>query len=60
MIEIEEKIQIDGADSMLTSFICAFVRKIVVERWWDFRPLFMTHADRQRVYMVILIGMRLV
>ncbi|PPQ98005.1 hypothetical protein CVT26_003067 [Gymnopilus dilepis] len=40
MREIEEKIQIDGVD----------------QRWWDFRPLFKTHADRYRAYMVILIG----
>ncbi|KAF8908874.1 general substrate transporter, partial [Gymnopilus junonius] len=40
MSEIEEKIQIDGAD----------------KRWWDFRPLFTTRADRYRAYMVILIG----
>ncbi|KAF8955286.1 general substrate transporter [Flammula alnicola] len=40
MREIEEKIQIDGAD----------------KRWWDFRPLFTTRADRYRAYMVILIG----
>lgn len=25
-------------------------------RWWDFRPLFKTRADRYRAYMVILIG----
>ncbi|KAF9013519.1 general substrate transporter [Cyathus striatus] len=40
MEEIEEKIQIDGVD----------------KRWWDFRPLFTTRADRYRAYMVILIG----
>ncbi|KAF5382700.1 hypothetical protein D9615_002928 [Tricholomella constricta] len=40
MDEIEEKIQIDGAD----------------KTWWDFRPLFTTRADRYRAYMVILIG----
>ncbi|TFK40545.1 general substrate transporter [Crucibulum laeve] len=40
MEEIEEKIQVDGAD----------------KRWWDFRPLFTTRADRYRAYMVILIG----
>ncbi|KAG6890814.1 hypothetical protein C0995_003247 [Termitomyces sp. Mi166 len=40
MTEIEEKIQVDGVD----------------KRCWDFRPLFMTRADRQRAYMVILIG----
>jgi len=40
MREIEEKIQINGAD----------------KRWWDFRPLFRTRADRYRAYMVILIG----
>ncbi|KAF8807122.1 general substrate transporter [Phlegmacium glaucopus] len=40
MKEIEEKIQIDGAD----------------KTWWDFRPLFRTRADRYRAYMVILIG----
>ncbi|KDR82784.1 hypothetical protein GALMADRAFT_151830 [Galerina marginata CBS 339.88] len=40
MREIEEKIQIDGVD----------------KRWWDYRPLFTTRADRYRAYMVILIG----
>lgn len=40
MEEIEEKIEVDGVD----------------KRWWDFRPLFTTRADRYRVYMVILIG----
>ncbi|KAK0503894.1 general substrate transporter [Armillaria luteobubalina] len=40
MREIEEKIEIDGQD----------------KRWWDFRPLFATRADRYRAYMVILIG----
>ncbi|KAF8655480.1 hypothetical protein AX16_003038 [Volvariella volvacea WC 439] len=40
MEEIEEKIEIDGSD----------------KRWWDFRPLFTTRADRYRAYMVILIG----
>ncbi|CAA7261515.1 unnamed protein product [Cyclocybe aegerita] len=40
MREIEEKIQINGAD----------------KTWWDFRPLFTTPADRYRAYMVILIG----
>jgi len=40
MEEIEEKIEIDGAD----------------KTWWDFRPLFRTRADRYRAYMVILIG----
>ncbi|KAF8917115.1 general substrate transporter [Mucidula mucida] len=38
--EIKEKIEIDGQD----------------KRWWDFRPLFATRADRYRTYMVILIG----
>ncbi|KAK0464610.1 general substrate transporter [Desarmillaria tabescens] len=41
MKEIEEKIEIDGQD----------------KRWWDFRPLFATRADRYRAYMVILIGL---
>lgn len=40
MAEIEEKVSLEGAD----------------KRWWDFRPLFRTAADRYRVYMVILIG----
>ncbi|KAF6757384.1 general substrate transporter [Ephemerocybe angulata] len=40
MEEIEEKIQVDGAD----------------KRWWDFRPLFRTRSDRYSAYMVILIG----
>ncbi|KAK0188147.1 general substrate transporter [Armillaria mellea] len=40
MREIEEKIEIEGQD----------------KRWWDFRPLFATRADRYRAYMVILIG----
>ncbi|KAJ2919200.1 hypothetical protein MD484_g1231, partial [Candolleomyces efflorescens] len=40
MEEIAEKIQIDGAD----------------KRWWDFRPLFRTRANRYSAYMVILIG----
>jgi len=40
MDEIEEKIIILGAD----------------KKWWDFRPLFRTRADRYRAYMVILIG----
>ncbi|KAF9478188.1 general substrate transporter [Pholiota conissans] len=40
MREINEKIEIDGAD----------------KRWWDFRPLFKSRADRYRMYMVILIG----
>ncbi|PPQ80982.1 hypothetical protein CVT25_015135 [Psilocybe cyanescens] len=40
MREIEEKIQIDGAD----------------KTWWDFRPLFTTRAERYKAYMVILIG----
>ncbi|KAJ7670227.1 general substrate transporter [Mycena rosella] len=38
--EIEEKIALDGAD----------------KKWWDFRPLFRTRGDRNRTYMVILIG----
>jgi len=38
--EIAEKIEVDGAD----------------KRWWDFRPLFRTRADRYRSYMAILIG----
>ncbi|KAG7443086.1 uncharacterized protein BT62DRAFT_982240 [Guyanagaster necrorhizus] len=40
MKEIEEKIEIDGQD----------------KRWWDFRLLFATQADRYRAYIVILIG----
>ncbi|KAF8885092.1 general substrate transporter [Gymnopilus junonius] len=40
MREIDEKIQTDGINT----------------RWWDFRPLFKTRADRYRAYMVILIG----
>ncbi|KAJ8509238.1 hypothetical protein ONZ45_g8575 [Pleurotus djamor] len=40
MEEIEEKVMLDGSD----------------KRWWDFRPLFKTRADRYRAYMVILIG----
>lgn len=40
MEEIAEKIQIDGVD----------------KRWWDFRPLFRTRANRYSAYMVILIG----
>ncbi|KAL0961054.1 hypothetical protein HGRIS_006042 [Hohenbuehelia grisea] len=40
MEEIEEKIAVDGSD----------------KRWWDYRPLFKTRADRYRAYMVILIG----
>ncbi|KAJ6613345.1 major facilitator superfamily domain-containing protein [Mycena sp. CBHHK59/15] len=38
--EIEEKIGLEGAD----------------KRWWDFRPLFRTRGDRNRTYMVILVG----
>ncbi|KDQ62665.1 hypothetical protein JAAARDRAFT_203742 [Jaapia argillacea MUCL 33604] len=38
--EIEEKIAIDGSD----------------KRWWDFRSLFRTAADRYRAGMVILMG----
>lgn len=41
MDEIVEKIQIDGPD----------------KRWWDFRPLFRTRANRYSAYMCILIGM---
>ncbi|KAJ8080596.1 hypothetical protein PM082_017430 [Marasmius tenuissimus] len=40
MDEIEEKIEIGGID----------------KRWWDFRPLFRTRADRYRSSMVVLIG----
>ncbi|KAJ7600522.1 hypothetical protein C8J56DRAFT_1156876, partial [Mycena floridula] len=40
MEEIEEKIALGGAS----------------KKWWDFRPLFRTRADRYRAYMVILIG----
>lgn len=40
MDEIIEKIQIDGPD----------------KRWWDFRPLFRTRANRYSAYMCILIG----
>jgi sugar porter (SP) family MFS transporter len=40
MKEIEEKIEVDGVD----------------KKWWDYRPLFATKADRYRAYMVILIG----
>ncbi|TEB39855.1 general substrate transporter [Coprinellus micaceus] len=40
MEEIIEKIEIDGAD----------------KRWWDFRPLFRTRANRYSAYMCILIG----
>lgn len=40
MEEIAEKIQVDGVD----------------KRWWDFRPLFRTRANRYSAYMVILIG----
>ncbi|THU93494.1 general substrate transporter [Dendrothele bispora CBS 962.96] len=40
MEEIAEKIEIEGQE----------------KRWWDFRPLFRTKADRYRAYMVILIG----
>ncbi|THV05304.1 general substrate transporter [Dendrothele bispora CBS 962.96] len=40
MEEIEEKIEVEGQE----------------KRWWDFRPLFRTKADRYRAYMVILIG----
>ncbi|KJA16923.1 hypothetical protein HYPSUDRAFT_46832 [Hypholoma sublateritium FD-334 SS-4] len=40
MREIDEKIAVDGAD----------------KKWWDFRPLFKTRADRYRMWMVILIG----
>ncbi|KAF8895382.1 CobB/CobQ-like glutamine amidotransferase domain-containing protein [Infundibulicybe gibba] len=35
MEEIEDKIIVDGSD----------------KRWWDFRPLFTTRADRYRAYM---------
>ncbi|KAJ6584954.1 general substrate transporter [Mycena capillaripes] len=38
--EIEEKIALDGAD----------------KKWWDFRPLFRSRADRYRTGMVIIIG----
>eukprot|EP00753_Platysulcus_tardus_P013280 PLAT3653.1.p1 GENE.PLAT3653.1~~PLAT3653.1.p1 ORF type:complete len:549 (-),score=-167.96 PLAT3653.1:152-1735(-) len=38
--ELEEKIQLDGSD----------------KRWWDFRPLFRSSADRYRSGMVILMG----
>ncbi|KAJ7288356.1 general substrate transporter [Mycena rebaudengoi] len=38
--EIEEKISLDGADKY----------------WWDFRPLFRTRGDRNRMYMVVIIG----
>ena len=41
MEEIIEKIEIDGAD----------------KRWWDFRPLFRTRANRYSAYMCILIGL---
>lgn len=40
MAEIDEKITIGGSD----------------KRWWDFRPLFRTRADRYRAWMVILMG----
>ncbi|KIY45579.1 general substrate transporter [Fistulina hepatica ATCC 64428] len=40
MQEIREKIAVDGAD----------------KRWWDFRPLFRSRADRRRMYLVIMIG----
>ncbi|KAK7469204.1 hypothetical protein VKT23_003694 [Stygiomarasmius scandens] len=40
MEEIQEKIEIEGQE----------------KRWWDFRPLFRSKADRYRAYMVILIG----
>ncbi|KAI0269821.1 general substrate transporter [Gloeopeniophorella convolvens] len=40
MNEIEETIHLGGSD----------------KRWWDFRPLFRTRADRYRAGMVILIG----
>ncbi|KAA1469980.1 general substrate transporter [Dentipellis sp. KUC8613] len=38
--EIKEKIVLGGSD----------------KRWWDFRPLFRTKADRYRAWMVVLIG----
>lgn len=40
MEEIEEYVMIGGAD----------------KRFWDFRPLFRTSADRYRAFMVIMIG----
>ncbi|KDR77321.1 hypothetical protein GALMADRAFT_279081 [Galerina marginata CBS 339.88] len=40
MREIEDKIEVDG----------------VLKKWWDYRALFATRADRYRAYMVILIG----
>lgn len=63
MKEIEEKIQIDGADSQSACLTLVLVLSDMhsfsnsVETWWDFRPLFTTRADRYRAYMVILIGM---
>jgi hypothetical protein len=57
---MEEKIQIGGADSQLacsaSSMVDVHSSLISIETWWDFRPLFMTRADRYRAYMVILIG----
>jgi len=40
MEEIERAILQDGAD----------------KRWWDFRPLFKTRAQRARMWMVVLVG----
>jgi len=40
MDEIEERVTLDGAD----------------KKFWDFRPLFRSAADRYRTFMVILMG----
>lgn len=44
----------------VTVRFCVSVIQIMLnyslERWWDFRPLFRTRADRYRAWMVILMG----
>jgi hypothetical protein len=58
MQEIKEKIEVDGSDSMSSALHVTPIKTSpgIQETWWDFRPLFVTKADRYRAYMVILIG----
>jgi len=54
--EIEEKITLDGADSMWTFTSYLNPININSERFWDIRPLFRTKSDRYRSGLVAMVG----
>jgi hypothetical protein len=57
MEEIEETIRIGGADSAYLDARLRFSNSHpAIERWWDYRSLFHSRADRYRGFTVIMMG----